>query len=379
MPVPMLNLKAEYNYMKGDIDAAITGCLNHQRWILGPEVKELEEKIASYLNVTSCIGCSSGTEALVLALRALAIKLTGKEYFERKHLILTTPFTFIATGDAILRSGASPIFVDIDPNTYNIDIPQLKACVKNVSNIVGIIPVHLYGRPCAMDEIVDLADAKKLFVVEDVAQGFGASDKGRKLGAIGDLGCFSFFPSKNLGGFGDAGMVSTRDAQLSDLVRMLTKHGGRDKYNADHIGYNSRLDTLQAAVLVVKLKYVDEFNARRRKIALLYNEGLRGAVGIKTPEITNGHVVHQYTIGAPRRDQIQSELKKSGIQSMIYYQHPLHTMKVFKDNNALVFGSLANAEGAALQVLSLPIDPLMDKGAVGEVIGAIKKQVTKAG
>jgi len=375
----MLNLKAEYNYMKGDIDAAITGCLNHQRWILGPEVKELEEKIASYLNVTSCIGCSSGTEALVLALRALAIKLTGKEYFERKHLILTTPFTFIATGDAILRSGASPIFVDIDPNTYNIDIPQLKACVKNVSNIVGIIPVHLYGRPCAMDEIVDLADAKKLFVVEDVAQGFGASDKGRKLGAIGDLGCFSFFPSKNLGGFGDAGMVSTRDAQLSDLVRMLTKHGGRDKYNADHIGYNSRLDTLQAAVLVVKLKYVDEFNARRRKIALLYNEGLRGAVGIKTPEITNGHVVHQYTIGAPRRDQIQSELKKSGIQSMIYYQHPLHTMKVFKDNNALVFGSLANAEGAALQVLSLPIDPLMDKGAVGEVIGAIKKQVTKAG
>lgn len=377
MPVSMLDLKAEYLYMKDDIDAALTRCLDHQRWILGPEVNEFEKKIASYLNVPDCIGCSSGTEALALALRALAIKLTGKEYFERKHLILTTSFTFIATGEAILRSGATPIFVDIDPETYNIDILQLKACVEEISNVIGIIPVHLYGRPCAMDKIMDLAVAKKLFVVEDVAQAFGASDQGKKLGAIGDLGCFSFFPSKNLGGFGDAGMVAAKDNQLAELVRMLTKHGGKDKNNADHIGYNSRLDTLQAAILTAKFKYVDEFNARRRKIALLYNEGLKGAAGIKTPEIIDGHVVHQYTICAPQRDQLQSELKKSGIQSMIYYQHPLHTMKVFKDNNARIFGSLANAENAALQVLSLPIDPLMNKAAMDEVVGAIKKQITK--
>ncbi|MFA6129462.1 MAG: DegT/DnrJ/EryC1/StrS family aminotransferase [Candidatus Omnitrophota bacterium] len=377
MPIPMLDLKTEYLYMKDDIDAVLFRCLDHQRWILGPEVNEFEKKIASYLNVPDCIGCSSGTEALVLALRALAIKLTGKEYFERKHLILTTPFTFIATGDAILRSGATPIFVDIDSNTYNVDISQLKACVEKIPDIIGIIPVHLYGRPCAMDEIMDLAAAKKLFVVEDVAQAFGASDKGRKLGAIGDFGCFSFFPSKNLGGFGDAGMVAAKDNQLAELVRMLTKHGGKDKNNADHIGYNSRLDTLQAAILTAKFKYVDEFNARRRKIALLYNEGLKGAAGIKTPEIIDGHVVHQYTICAPCRDQMQSELKKSGIQSMIYYQHPLHTMKVFKDNNARIFGSLANAESAALQVLSLPIDPLMNKAAIDEVVGVIKKQVTK--
>lgn len=377
MPVPMLDLKAEYFYMKGDIDAAIASCLDHQHWILGVEVNALEEKIAAYLNVKSCIGCSSGTEALVLALRALAIKFTGKEYFERKHLVVTTPFTFTATGDAILRSGASPIFVDIDPKTYNLDIFQLKACVENIPNIVGIVPVHLYGRPCEMDEIMALAASKELFVVEDVAQAFGASYKGKKLGAIGDLGCFSFFPSKNLGGFGDGGMVSTSDAQLKDLVRMLTKHGGRDKYNVDHIGYNARLDTFQAAVLIAKLKYIDEFNARRRSIALLYNEGLKNVAGIITPEIIDGHVVHQYTIRTPQRDQMQCGLKALGIHSMAYYPYPLHTMKVFRDNNAQIFGSLANTESAALQVISLPIEPLMNKAAVEEVVGAIRKQAVK--
>lgn len=375
MPVPMLDLKAEYLYMKDDIDAAISRCLDQQRWIMGPEVNKLEEKVASYLNVSNCIGCSSGTEALVLALRALAIKLTGKEYFERKHLILTTPFTFTATGDAILRSGASPIFIDINHQTYNIDVSQLKECVEKTPNIVGVIPVHLYGRPCAMDEIMALAVTKKFFVVEDVAQAFGASYKGRKLGTIGNLGCFSFFPSKNLGGFGDGGMVSTGDAQLGELVRMLTKHGGRDKYNVEHIGYNSRLDTLQAAVLIAKLKHVDEFNSRRRRIALLYNEGFKNVAGIRTPEIIGGHVVHQYTIRSVLREKIQSGLKKLGIQSMVYYSHPLHTMKVFRDNNAQIFGSLANTENAALEVISLPIDPLMSKESIEEVIGAVKQQV----
>ena len=375
MFVPMLDLKSEYLYMKADIDAAIAKCLDHQHWILGPEVKELEDRIAAYLGVKSCIGCSSGTEALVLAMRALAIKTTGKEYFERKHLIATTSFTFTATGDAILRSGATPIFVDIDPKTFNMDITQLKACIEKTSGIIGIIPVHLYGHPCEMDEIVALASVKKIFVVEDVAQAFGAQYKGKKLGAIGDLGCFSFFPSKNLGGFGDAGMVSTNDLQLSDLIRMLTKHGGKDKYNVDHIGYNARLDTFQAAVLLAKFKYIDEFNDKRRRIAKNYNTGLKDSAGVITPEIVDGHAAHQYTIRVPNRDQVQTDLKTAGAQSMVYYPYPLHAMKVFKDNEAKVFSSLAYTEKAALEVLSLPIEPLQSDEATAQVIAAVHASV----
>ncbi len=375
MQVPMLDLKAEYRYMKADIDAAIAKCLDHQHWILGPEVKELEEKIAAYLSAKHCVGCSSGTEAIVLALRALAIKTTGKEYFERKHLIATTPFTFTATGDAILRAGATPVFVDIDPRTFNLDIVQLKACVEKTSGVVGIIPVHLFGRPCEMDKVMMIAASKKIFVVEDIAQAFGAQYQGRKLGAIGDLGCFSFFPSKNLGGFGDAGMVSTGDPQLHDLVRMLTKHGGKDKYNVDHIGYNARLDTLQAAILLVKLKHIDDFNARRRAIALRYNEGLKDVPGVTTPEIIDGHVVHQYTVRVGNRDQVQADLKTAGVQSMVYYPFPLHTMKVFKDNGARIFGSLANAEKASLEVMSLPIEPLQTREATEAVIAVLSKSV----
>ena len=328
--IPMLDLRLEYKYMKKEIDSAIKKCLDHQKWIFGPEVKELEDKVAGYLGVKHCIGSSSGTEALVLSLRALAIKLKGQEFFDKTDEIITTPFTFTATGDAILRAGATPVFVDIDPLTYNIDTARIRdyiaSTLTSASNVVGILPVHLYGQSCNMDEIMDIAEQHKLFVIEDVAQAFGAAWKDKKLGSIGTTGSFSFFPSKNLGGFGDAGMVSTNDDKIANLVRMLIKHGGKDKYNVDHIGYNARLDTLQAAIIGAKIKYVDEFNERRSKIAGFYDNALGNLNDISPPMSLPAahHVYHQYTIRLKngKRDDLQRFLNDQNIGSMVYYPVP---------------------------------------------------------
>lgn len=328
--IPLLDLQEEYRYMLEDIDDAILKSVAEAKYILGPQVKELEDKIAKYFGVKHCIGASSGTEALVLSLRALAIKLKGQEYFDKTDEIITTPFTFTATGDAILRAGATPVFVDVDPITYNIDPVQIREYLtRHSSHIVGIIPVHLYGQPCNMDEIMEIAKEYNLFVLEDVAQAFGGMWKDKKLGSIGTAGTFSFFPSKNLGGFGDGGMVSTNDGELAELTRMLLKHGGKDKYNVEHIGYNARLDTLQAAILLAKFKYIDEFNERRRKIAEIYTKELSGVSGLilpinnsSTPELSNsstsymndGHVYHQYTIRVNngKRDYSKNTSKKKG-------------------------------------------------------------------
>lgn len=386
----MLDLKGEYEYMKPDIDEAIERCLDHQQWILGPEVRELEDRVAEYIGVKHCVGVSSGTEALVLSLRALAIKLKGKEYFDRSDEIITTPFTFTATGDAILRAGAIPVFVDIDPLTFNVDpanvASYLSSSSSHHSRVVGILPVHLYGQPCNMAEITGIADRHGSFVVEDVAQAFGGNWKERKLGSIGHAGAFSFFPSKNLGGFGDGGMISTDDRELADMLRMLTKHGGKDKYNVEHIGYNARMDTLQAAIILAKLKYVDEFNMRRKRIAELYTTGLRGidwlqlpgdgpAVGIGLdPGVgqTRGHVYHQYTVRTRRRNDLQAFLKDRGVSSMVYYPVPLHYMKVF-DERSKIAGSLQNAELAADEVLSLPIEPLLSETQVEYVVKCMRE------
>ena len=373
--IPMLDLKLEYEYMKNDIDLAIRKCLEHQKWILGPEVKELETTVAEYLGVKHCIGASSGTEALVLSLRALAIKITGREYFTSDEQIITTPFTFTATGDAILRSGATPVFADIDPASFNIDPQQIRNYISSANRkVVGILPVHLYGKSCQMDEIMTIAKDHGLFVVEDVAQAFGGTWKSKKLGSIGTTGCFSFFPSKNLGGFGDGGLVSTNDDSLAELVRMLLKHGGKDKYNVDHIGYNARLDTLQAAVILAKLRYLDEFNNKRVRIAQSYNEELRGATELLLPEISEGHVFHQYTVrvAGRKRDALQKKLQSSGINTMVYYPVPLHVMRVFSGRHALADRTCANAEQIALEVLSLPIEPLMKDGVIKTIASNIK-------
>jgi dTDP-4-amino-4,6-dideoxygalactose transaminase len=410
MNIPMLDLKREYEYMKVEIDTAIRNCLDHQKWIFGPEIKELETKIAEYTGVKHCIGVSSGTEALVLSLRALAVKTKGQEYFDRSDLIITTPFTFTATGDAILRSGATPVFVDIDPATYNIDPARIREFLtshisrltSDVSQVVGLIPVHLYGMSCEMDEIMKIANEHNLFVVEDVAQAFGgkwhcSSDLSNKqidystsqplnqsskmLGSLGAAGCFSFFPSKNLGGFGDGGMVSTNDDEIDELVRMLLKHGGKDKYNVDHIGYNARLDTLQAAVLLAKFKYIDELNDYRRRIAEIYTRELSDVEGLVLPFALSpslfagsGHVFHQYTVRVlnGKRGEFQKFLKDEGVSSMVYYPVPLHEMKVF-DGRSNSLGELPEAEKAVNEVLSLPMEPLMAEEEVKAVAETAKR------
>lgn len=377
--IPMLDLRLEFEYMKDDIESAIGKCMEHQKWILGPEVAELEANVAGYLGVKHCAGVSSGTEALVLSLRALAIKTKGTEYFTRDDRIITTPFTFTATGDAILRSGATPVFVDIDPLTYNMDVNNIKSYVgANRSKVVGIMPVHLYGHSCDMDNIMTLADENGLFVIEDVAQAFGGQWKGLKLGSVGNAGAYSFFPSKNLGGFGDGGMVATNDSELAELVRVLLKHGGRDKYNVDHIGYNARLDTLQAAILLAKLRYLDEFNELRRSVAGLYEDALGGLNGLFLPKASPAadvhHVYHQYTVrvAGGRRDELQKYLNDNQVSTMVYYPVPLHMMKVFR-GRSIVHGNLREAEKAVKEVLSLPIEPLMTDDAIAQVAGAVRR------
>lgn len=377
MQVPMLDLKREYEYMKAEIDAAFSACLQHQQWILGPQVKELESRVGQYLKTRHCIGVSSGTEALVISLRALALKLKNREFFDKADQIITTPFTFVATASSILRSGATPVFVDIDPRTFNIDPDKLREYLKdNASKVVGILPVHLYGQACSMDAILDIAKKHNLFVLEDSCQAFGARWKGQLLGSLGDAAAFSFFPSKNLGGFGDAGLISTNDEEIARIAGMLLQHGGRDKYNIEHLGYNARLDTLQAAVLLVRLNYIDEFNRKRRALAAAYGEELSSVPGVVCPNAAdNGqHIYHQYTIRVKnaRRDSLHEHLVKKGISAMVYYPFPLNKMKVF--STACITGTpLANAEAASSEVLSLPVEPLQHKEELEYVTESIKE------
>ena len=283
----------------------------------------------------------------------------------------------MATADAILRAGAKPVFIDIDPVIYNLDVNILEEFLKSSEgkNIAGVIPVHLYGLSCDMEYITRLKNKYNIFIVEDVAQAFGGEYKEKKLGSFGDVNAFSFFPSKNLGCFGDGGMVSTDDDELADLARMLIKHGGRDKYNVNHIGYNSRLDTLQSAILLAKMEYLDEFNSRRRKIAEFYNKELSGIDMISIPESSGDalHVYHQYTIKVHngKREDLRKFLEDKGIASMVYYPVPLHKMKVFR-GRCEVFGKLINSEKASEEVLSLPVEPLMTKEEMNKVISEIK-------
>lgn len=375
--IPMRDLRREYEYMKDDIDAAIAKCLQHQRWILGPEVEELESAVAQYLGVQHCVGVSSGTDALVLSLRALAIKTKGQEYFDQHDTIITTPFTFTATGEAILRARATPVFVDIDPRTYNIDPLKIKDYLESdqAQSAVGILPVHLFGQACDMDAIMKLAEEYNLFVVEDVAQALGGKWKEKKLGAFGHAAAFSFFPSKNLGAMGDAGLVATHDNELAELVRVLLNHGGKDKYNAQHLGYNARLDTIQAAVLTAKLHYIDELNERRRKIADYYNEQFarNPNVSIPTTAAPAFHVYHQYSIIIRKgnRKEIKDHLRSASVGTAVYYPTPLHQMGVFCGR--FVSGeSLQHSEQVANSIISLPIEPLLPQNSIDFVVATTR-------
>ena len=364
MPVPMVDLKIQYEAIKEEINSAVLGVIQSAHFILGPHGKALEQEVAAYHGVKHAVAVASGTDALHLALLAAGVR--------RGDEVITTPFTFIATAEAASYIGAVPVFVDIDPDTFNMDIAKIEAAITKRTK--AIVPVHLYGHPVDMDGLMHIAKQGGFKVIEDCAQSFGAEYREKKTGAFGDLGCFSFFPSKNLGGYGDGGMVITDDSELSERLQSLRNHGSHVRYYHDEVGFNSRLDEIQAAVLRVKLRHIDEYNAKRRKNALLYNRHLANA-GIKTPSEQDGikHVFHQYTIRIKDRDNVKKKLDAGNVtSSMIYYPVPLHLQAAYKDL-AMRAGSLPQAEKAAQEVLSLPMYPELMESQVRQVVDAVKE------
>lgn len=369
MNIGILDLHREYATIADEVKKQFNDCLNTQAWILGKKVTEFEDSCAQYLNTKYTVGLNSGTDALILALRAMAIKAKGREFFDKKDEIITTPFTFIATAEAIVLAGATPVFVDIDSD-FNISPDAIEKAINK--NTVGIIPVHLYGLCAKMTEIKKIAKANKLFIVEDVAQAFGAECDGKKAGTIGDIGCYSFFPSKNLGGYGDGGLVSTNDKKLGELFKVLRNHGQTKSYQAKHIGYNSRLDSIQAAILSVKLKQIDVMNAKRVAIAAQYNAAFKNNSNLVTPGIPVGssHVYNLYTLSVKhRRDKLLKCLNDNGIGARVYYPYLLSDMPAFKC--AKVKGKLTNAKSATKQCLTLPVHPFLTQEEVEFVVKAV--------
>lgn len=363
MKIPMVDLKGQYHAMKEEMDGAVLGALESTQFILGPNVNQLEKEVADFCGVKHAIGVASGTDALHLAVRALDIG-AGDE-------VITPSFTFIATAESIAYVGAIPVFVDIEPDTFNIDVSKIEAAITDRTK--AIMPVHLFGQPADMDEILSLAQKHNLRIIEDCAQSFGAEYKGKMTGAMGDAGCFSFFPSKNLGCYGDGGMVITDSDDVAQRIKTLRNHGSKVRYYHHEIGYNSRLDDIQAAVLRVKLKRIREYNENRRKNAHLYNKYLEGS-GVTVPfEDDKGvHVFHQYTLLSEKRDDIHKALGEAGIASAIYYPVPLHRQEVFKDAG-FADASLPVTEDVAKKCLSLPMYPELEESAIEEICSVIRK------
>lgn len=362
MKIPMVDLCLQYRQLKEEIDGGILAVMEKSQFILGPNVSAFEEEAAAFLGVRHAVSVASGTDALHLALVAAGIG-PGDE-------VITTPFTFIATAEAIRYVGATPVFVDIDPLTYNIDPAKVEAAVTPSTR--AVIPVHLFGQPADMEAIQAVCDRHGLVLVEDCAQSFGATFKGRMTGAIGSLGCFSFFPSKNLGCYGDGGMITTDSQELDANLRMLRNHGSRQRYHHGVIGFNSRLDEIQAVVLRAKLKRIGSYNENRGRVARLYSE-LLADTGVTTPHIDDRgvHVFHQYTILSDNRDRIMKSLADAGIASAVYYPIPLHRQEVFAEECRGL--SLPIAEAVAERCVSLPIFPEMTSGQVEEVAATIRK------
>ncbi len=378
MKIPVLDLKPQYQQLKAEIDRAIANVLESTQFVLGSEVKLLESEIANYLGVKHAIGVNSGTDALIIALRALNIGAEDE--------VITTSFSFYATAESISLVGAKPIFADVQEDSFNIDFSKIKD--KITSKTKAIIPVHLYGQPAAMTEINTIAQEYGLKVVEDCAQAFGAvyygdclgchqscdDDQrqqitGKYVGSIGDVGAYSFYPTKNLGAYGDAGMIVTNSDEIDELAKMLRVHGAKKNYQNELLGYNSRLDSLQACILRVKLKYIDQWNKTRRNIAENYNQLLSNNPNIITPNITKGHVFHQYTIRITngKRDQLKDYLANLGIGSMIYYPIPQDQLPVYKGQ----YQPNSVTMKLAQEVLSLPIFPELSLEKVAEVAQAI--------
>ena len=356
MKIPMVDLQAQYRDLRSEIDEAVQGVVRSGQFVLGPAVEGFEREVAAYCGARHTVAVASGTDALHLALRAAGVG-PGDE-------VVTTPFTFIATAGAISQTGARPVFVDIDSDTFNIHPRQVEAAVNERTR--AVLPVHLYGQPADLAPIRELCRRRGLMLIEDCAQSFGAEYGGRKSGTYGDMGCFSFYPSKNLGAYGDGGMVVTDDDTAAERLRRLRDHGRVTGYRHAMIGYNSRLDELQAAVLRVKLRRLDEYNRRRRETARRY--GARLADSGVLPPVEDGiglHVYHQYTVRAANRDVIRNALSTAGIASAVYYPVPLHRQEVYAADNARA--SFPAAEAAAEQVLSLPMYPELTDEQIEEV------------
>ena len=366
MNVPLLDLQAQYASLRDDLRAAIERVLESQRFVLGDEVRRLESSVAEYCQAKYAVGCASGSDSLLLALMALDVK-AGDE-------IVTTPFSFFATGSCIARLGARPVFVDIDPATYNLDVSQVADVIT--SRTKAIIPVHIYGQCAEMDPLLALGERHGIPIVEDAAQAIGATDHGRRAGSMGAIGCFSFYPTKNLGGAGDGGIITTNDEHLEQRLKRLRAHGGITEYMHNEVGINSRLDELQAAVLNVKLRHLDKWSDERAERAAVYTRLLKEAdlgFEVTTPFVRPDcrHIFHQYVIRVPRyRDAMMEHLKERGVGTKIYYPIPLHMQECFSYLGYKV-GAFPEAERAAAETFALPAYPELSEAQQAYVVDSI--------
>ena len=359
--IPMVDLKTQYHYLKDEIDKAVLEAIESSQFILGPNVTAFEQEAAAYLGAAYAVSCASGTDALHLAILAAGIG-PGDE-------VITTPFSFIATAEAICYAGAVPVFVDIDPGTFNIDPALIEAAITPRTK--AIIPVHLFGQPADMIEIKKICVKHDVLMIEDCAQSFGAATNGHMTGTLGSLGCFSFFPSKNLGCYGDGGMISCASEELAGKIKVLRNHGSKVRYHHHVIGYNSRLDDIQAAILRVKLKRIDQLNTDRRHVAHLYSELLKDLVTVPFEDGKGTHVYHQYTLLTDRRDTVMTRLSECQIASAVYYPIPIHKQEVFAPACAGL--TLPVAEEVASRCMSLPIYPEMTDEQVCLVAATVRE------
>ena len=355
-PIPMIDPAAEYRSLKSEIDAAVGRVLASGRYVLGPEGEALERELAAFTGAAHAVGVNSGTDALHLALVACGVG-PGDE-------VVVPAFTFFASGEAVSYTGATPVFADVDAATFNLDPASLKKRITNKTK--AVIAVHLFGQCAALDEISRLCKEGDLVLIEDVAQALGADYDGRRAGSWGDFGCFSFYPTKNLAAAGDAGLITTNDATHDETLRMLRHHGSRKTYRHERVGWNSRLDEIQAAVLRVKLAHLDRFNEARRRVAALYRENLKEGDAILPAEHGRGtHVYHQFTIRSARRDALRETLARESVAASVFYPIPLHRQPAYEAANRGL--SLPVSEKVSAEVLSLPINPLIDEASVERI------------
>ena len=360
MAIPPFELTRQYQLIREEIEIAVLQVLSSGRYIGGAAVTEFEQQFANYIGVSQCVACNSGTDALILALRALEIG-SGDE-------VITSAFSFIATAEAITWVGATPVFVDIDLDTFNLNVETIEAAITR--NTKAILPVHLFGQPVDMTKVIEIAQAHSLDIIEDCAQAHGAEWAGKKVGSIGQIGCFSFYPTKNLGACGDGGAVTTNDLALAAQIRRLADHGRSDRYYHNAIGINSRLDAVQAAILQIKLRYLDRWNQQRHTVAERYSQLLQPVSGIKPPqELEAGkRVWNQYTVLVQdERDRVRTQLQHLGVSSTVYYPLPLHQQPIYQ------FGyQLPRSEEAAEQVLSLPMFPELTEEEQQQIVYCLK-------